>query len=636
PEAGGQGAGFVTYRNAAPILLDQKSGLDIKPDDATAMTTMLRQLSQLGEERSNQIAISHDQGNQLVLSATSPILRKRTNGQIRVVGRLATARILGQDFDLSMTRSTGVDFRILPHQIFDQFANLTATRKLAIQKDVPELELDGNPDHSTAHKWVSSESHFLGLVRMLDQHGSDIFFVFTQPKNALQSTLQAFRSTIILVFVITGLSIVPMGLYFLNRTITRPVENLVNCTDNLRRGHHQAMEGFSGTDEFSDLARSFQIMSAAVQAREEALTQSQKSLKTAQRIARIGNWEWNIKTDRIKYSDEIYNILDRGYQSLGHHIDTLLDCVHENDVRDLKQHILDTVESGHDFQLEHRIVLPGGEERYVIHHGEAHLSHNKVVRINVTLQDITERHQLEQAKGELISTVSHELRTPLTSITGTLALAVGGALGELPETLKNMLNIANKNAKRLGFLIDDLLDIEKVTNRSMSLALRPITIADMLHRGVDDNQAYAASYGITFDIVDAVPNVQILADPGRMAQVMANLLSNAAKFSPQGGTVSIQIKETKNTVVISFKDHGPGIAATFRPLVFERFTQADQSTTRKDQKGGTGLGLAITKAIIELHDGSIHFDTTCAPDPSHGTTFTFELPKFVSIQDERS
>lgn len=321
PKVGGNGSGYVTLKNTIPTLIDSNSGRKIGPDMSATINTMLERLCQLGVQRFNQTSISHHAGKTLVLSATSPILRKRTSGKVLTIGKLLTGRLLDEDFNLSISRSTTADFHILFPGQSAQLATFMSSDEHTAPQDIPELELDGDPspDHSTAHKWVSSKSHFLGIVRMLDQDGKNLLLVFSQQKDALQSTLQAFRSTVIAVFVITGLSIVPMGLFFLNRTITRPVDNLVNCADNLRRGHHQAMEGFGGSDEFSDLALSFQVMATAVRAREYALTQSQKSLNTAQRIARVGNWEWNLETDEVEYSDEIYKILSRDRQKLGHH-----------------------------------------------------------------------------------------------------------------------------------------------------------------------------------------------------------------------------------------------------------------------------------------------------------------------------
>lgn len=627
--ADGQGAGIISYANGNPLVL--------RPDTADVyqgnIQSLVSQLSETKTTTPGHVVITHDYAERLLLSSMSPIKRERSNGIVDTVGTIYVGRVLGDDFDLTMSRATGMDFRILHPGHAVHGADISEDDAHVIETGVPDLILDGNPDHNTTYKWVSSTNHFLGIVHMQERTGNGLFFIFSQQKDALQSTLKAFQGTVLAVMLITGLFIVPIGIFFLNRTITRPVENLVQCADDLRRGQHHDMEGFSGSDEFSELAQSFEIMSTAVRAREDALKDSQKSLKNAQRIAHIGNWEWDLHTGYVRYSDQIYSILARSRDHMGNKFEPLLHCVHEDDRRTLKHRIAEAIESGQEFKMEHRIIRPDGTERYVIHHGEMYHAGEDVVRISATLQDITERHQLELTKSELISTVSHELRTPLTSIIGTLGLAAGGALGELPETVMTMLKSADSNAKRLGLLIDDLLDIEKIASGSMSFDFHPLNIRDAVNQAVETNQSYAEGLGVNIHIENGVADVQVMADQARIAQVLANLLSNAAKFSPNGSTVRVNCKREDKYVAVSVHDEGPGIPEDFRPHIFERFTQADQSLTRQDQKGGTGLGLAITKAIIEMHDGNIDFNTVCEPDPAHGTTFTFRLPEWDEQQD---
>ena len=266
--------------------------------------------------------------------------------------------------------------------------------------------------------------------------------------------------------------------------------------------------------------------------------------------------------------------------------------------------------------------------------GEVHKP-DEGIHITATMQDITERHQLEMAKSELISTVSHELRTPLTSIVGTLGLAVGGVLGELPDRLRGMLATADKNATRLSALIDDLLDIEKISGGAMQFEFRPLAVATFMREAQAANQAYAQGLDATIRIMDQIPDAKIYGDNDRLAQVMANLISNACKFTPPGERVELRATrdEDAGTIALSVTDHGPGIPEAFEAAVFERFTQADQSLTRKDQRGGTGLGLSITKAIVDKHGGHVSFTTVREPAHNHGTTFTVTLREWSENHD---
>ncbi|MBI2568163.1 MAG: PAS domain S-box protein [Candidatus Schekmanbacteria bacterium] len=237
------------------------------------------------------------------------------------------------------------------------------------------------------------------------------------------------------------------------------------------------------------------------------------------------------------------------------------------------------------------------------------------------LRDITERKRVEALKSEFVSTVSHELRTPLTSIRGSLGLIIGGAVGEVPEHLRSMLEIAAHNSDRLVRLINDILDIEKLESGKTELRLDSIELLPVIERSIAANCGYAEKFAVGYELRAAIAGVRVHADADRLTQVMDNLLSNAAKFSPPGVPVEILMEISDGVVRVSVRDHGEGIPESFRPRVFERFAQADSSDTRR--KGGTGLGLSISRALIEHMGGRLGFETELGV----GTTFHFELPQ---------
>ena len=236
-------------------------------------------------------------------------------------------------------------------------------------------------------------------------------------------------------------------------------------------------------------------------------------------------------------------------------------------------------------------------------------------------RDISQRKQIEKAKTEFVSTVSHELRTPLTSIKGSLGLVQSGVFGELPETFKPMVEIAYNNSDRLVRLINDLLDIEKMEAGKMDFHLAPVEIAALLRQSVRENDGYAVTHNVRFQVVEPLAEVTVTGDKDRLLQVMANLLSNAAKFSPAEGVVEVGLEHRPGAVRVSITDHGPGIPENFQRKIFQKFSQADSSDA--GQKGGTGLGLSICRAIVERHGGAIDFKT----ERGVGTTFFFDLPE---------
>lgn len=231
-----------------------------------------------------------------------------------------------------------------------------------------------------------------------------------------------------------------------------------------------------------------------------------------------------------------------------------------------------------------------------------------------------EAERASRVKSEFISTVSHELRTPLTAISGALGLIAGGAAGELSAQAREMVNIAHKNSRRLSFLINDLLDMEKLLAGKLHFDLHGQALMPLLEQTLADNQSYAAQFQVHYLMRQRADGVQVNVDAQRLQQVMANLLSNAAKFSPPGATVEVDVRVQGDLVRVEVSDHGPGIALEFQPRIFQKFSQADASDTRK--KGGTGLGLAISRELTERMGGRMGFFS----QPGQGARFFFELP----------
>lgn len=252
-----------------------------------------------------------------------------------------------------------------------------------------------------------------------------------------------------------------------------------------------------------------------------------------------------------------------------------------------------------------------------INFGEMHQPDG--VHAVAVMRDCTERRKAELAKSEFVSTVSHELRTPLTSIAGSLGLLVGGAGGALPEKAGRLIAIAESNSRRLVRLINDILDMEKIQSGKLTFTLRPLDLGDLAQRAIDGMSGLSSETGVTLAYVAPDGPVTVHGDADRLTQVVTNLISNALKFSPRGGTVQVMVEVAGRHARLRVSDQGPGIPAEFRERIFGRFAQADSSDTR--QKGGTGLGLAISKEIVERHGGRIWFEST----PGLGATIFFEL-----------
>jgi signal transduction histidine kinase len=236
------------------------------------------------------------------------------------------------------------------------------------------------------------------------------------------------------------------------------------------------------------------------------------------------------------------------------------------------------------------------------------------------LRYAVERKRLERLKDEFVSTVSHELRTPLTSISGSLGLLMGNAVGKLPDAAVRLLAIAHTNSQRLVRLVNDILDIEKMESRQIVFKFGRVEVRSLISQAIEANRVFAEAGGVRIRLEDASAVCDVRADPDRLAQVVSNLLSNASKFSPADNEVVVAIENGTDVVRISVRDHGAGISADFKPHVFERFAQADATNAR--QNGGTGLGLSIVKQIVDRLGGEVGF----ADAPGGGAIFYVTLP----------
>jgi len=242
-------------------------------------------------------------------------------------------------------------------------------------------------------------------------------------------------------------------------------------------------------------------------------------------------------------------------------------------------------------------------------------------------RDISARKRVEQIQNEFIATINHELRTPLTAMLGSIGLAASGKFGNPDPALARLLEMARTNGDRLAQLINDILDFEKASSGKMRFDLRPCVVDDLIDRCITASRYYAERLGVVIEARQRAPGSLIRVDDGRFHQIMANLLSNAAKFSRSGGRVEVDVNARDGRCRISVIDHGCGIPLAFRSKLFERFSQADTSDGRS--RGGTGLGMAIAKHLTEQMSGRISFES----EENVGTTFHLEFPLAKSDAD---
>ncbi len=269
--------------------------------------------------------------------------------------------------------------------------------------------------------------------------------------------------------------------------------------------------------------------------------------------------------------------------------------------------------------------------RFHVRHAEGHLvpvvvraaieydEHGRVVRVTGATRDVSQEVRTAHLQDVFISNVSHELRTPLTAIGGALDLFRLGRGGPLSKDGEDLLEVARRNTERLRILIADLLDLEQLAIGSVNLQLEVQPLSPIVEAALLDIEPYGQQREVRFAIADPLGDARVNVDAVRIGQVLANFLSNAAKYAPPASTVRVATEAGPHRVRVSVRDTGPGVPAGFRDRAFERFAQADPDDPRS--RGGTGLGLAISREIVLRHGGEVGY----ASQPGE-TTFWFEVP----------
>ena len=293
--------------------------------------------------------------------------------------------------------------------------------------------------------------------------------------------------------------------------------------------------------------------------------------------------------------------------------------VHPDDLSALRERIQGT-RSEPTFELTYRLIHANGQIVQVREKGRAEFAaDDSLIGFDGFIWDVTEQIRIEQMKAQFVSTVSHELRTPLTAISGALKLIHGGALGTIPENMRRLLGIAVQNSDNLHSLINDLLDMDKLTAGQLQIQLQDQPLRPLLEQALELNQSYADQFQVT-QLLDPIDDVVVSVDRQRFGQILANLLSNAAKFSRRQGRIWLGAQYLGDQVEISVRDEGIGIPSTEHERIFDKFFQVDSTSTRS--RTGSGLGLAITRELARRMAGEVGFESS----EGVGSRFWVRLP----------
>jgi PAS domain S-box-containing protein len=363
---------------------------------------------------------------------------------------------------------------------------------------------------------------------------------------------------------------------------------------------------------------------------ESQARRSEERLRFALDAAAMGTWDWDLASNTVQWSENLERVhrlppgtFDGTFASYEREI-------HPDDRERVLASVRRAIEEGTPHDVEYRIVAPDGTVSWV--EGKGHVLRDatgRPVHMTGVCMLVTRRKEAELArladaeetsrlKDEFLATLSHELRTPMNAVLGWVQMMLSGSLP--PERMRQAIEVISRNARLQAQLVEDLLDVSRIVSGKLEIDRQPVPLGQVIDHVVNGLLPSADSQGIVLT-TDITVCPQIVGDAKRLEQVLANVLSNAIKFTPAGGRVELRCRLVDDMVEIEVQDTGVGIAPEFLPFIFDRFRQADSRSTRTH--GGLGLGLAIARHLLHLHDGDIraHSDGT-----GHGTTVTIRMP----------
>lgn len=455
-------------------------------------------------------------------------------------------------------------------------------------------------------KTVSGKQYFEYIIQPKER--KNLIFYFTYNKDAWEPILQTFNNLIFFSALIAVFLSLLLG-YLLSKTITSPIISVMHKAEKIAEGEFDEQLTVKSEDEIGNLTKTFNYMAMELKNTLSEISSEKNKVVTILNYMADGVMAYDLKGNAIHVNPAARKLLGAD--------------IEEKPFPQFAESV------GLDIKLENIVYLEESpvkeldtvvNDLYVKVYFAVFTDTNKKPEgIVVVMHDVTEEQKLDSMRREFVANVSHELRTPITSIKSYTETLLDGA-AEDSETTERFLNVINTEADRMTRLVKDLLQLSRLDNQQMTWNMREVSVKAIVKDIVERMQLEADRKNQKLEsyVIGEIPTIK--GDKDRLEQVVINLISNALKYTPEKGEITVYVGRIYNDIYVKVTDTGIGIPAESIPRVFERFYRVDKARSR--DMGGTGLGLSIAKEIIQAHGGTISITS----EDKKGTEVTVRLP----------
>ncbi|MEZ5365365.1 MAG: ATP-binding protein [Bryobacterales bacterium] len=544
-----------------------------------------------------------------------------------------TERNLRGDVQASLAEKTQMARTILENLPEDQYRHAVETIAQQAHARVTVIRRDGTVLADSDADPASMENHagrpeFMAAFETGQGEGSRVSNTIGQellyyavrmeggavrlalPAPEIRARLAELRWQIVKMLLLALAPALIVALY-LSRKFSSQFSQITTYAQKLAKGDFRARLPQMGRGEMGDLALTLRRTGEQLRSTFEQLQEERSRFAAAVNGIGEGIFVADRKLRTVLYNPAMEQMLPQARLYKGAEL-------HELGLPELTELIEQVVESGEAYAVDIAVHEP--EERlWKVSCAPIQSRKGKVQAVVAVFFDITELERVDRMRKDFVINVSHELRTPLAAIQGYAETLLDGAIDE-PGTNRRFMKILWQNAERLAELTADLMTLSQIEVKTREFAFSPHPVHELLAQAVDSIRAIAEKKGVRVHLEPVPAELTVECDSGAIHQVLTNLLDNAAKYTPEGGLLTVGARPREGRVEFFVRDSGVGIPAQHIPRLFERFYRVDKARSR--ELGGTGLGLAIVKHLVMAHHGTVGVES----EPGVGSTFSFELP----------